>query len=337
MYKFNLGRARPVGLVAAAALAVGFMSTAPALVAPAGAAPHVGSATIADNTLVITGSNGPDAVTLSADATQAEVAFGTDPANTFRFNLTDFNAISVSLGNGDDQFTEAPTVLANKALTVDAGNGNDIINTGDGNDAVFGGNGDDSVDAGRGNDTVSLGNGNDSFVWTPGEGSDTVDGGNGNSDVMNFVGADGNEKMSLSANGSAAVFLRDAGNIRMDLSNIELFDLKTLGGVDNVTVNDLSGTSIRQTNIDLSAANGAPDQAADVVTVNGTNQADRVNVHAVGGGIDVAGVAAETHITGSETLDHLQVNTLDGNDRVNVDPNVGSLVGVVVDLGPGQV
>jgi hypothetical protein len=337
MHKLNLGRARPLGLVAAAALAVGLTTTGAALAAPAGATPNAGSATIANNTLVITGSNGPDTVTLSADATQAQVAFGNDPANAFHFNLTDFNAISVSLGNGDDQFTEVPTVLTDKPLTVDGGNGNDIIKTGDGNDTIFGGNGDDQVDAGRGNDTVSLGNGNDSFVWIPGEGSDTVDGGNGNSDVMQFVGANGNEKMSLSANGSAAVFLRDVANIRMDLSNIELFDLKALGGVDNVTVNDLSGTSIRQANIDLSAANGAPDQAADVVTVNGTDQADRVNVDTNGGQVDVAGLAAETHITGSETLDHLQVNTLDGNDRVNVDPNVGTLIGVAVDLGPGQL
>jgi RTX calcium-binding nonapeptide repeat (4 copies) len=336
MHKLNLGRARPLGLVAAAALAVGLTSTA-TLVAPAGAAPNAGSATIANHTLVITGSNGPDAVTLSADATQAQVAFANDPANTSHFNLSDFNAISVSLGNGDDQFTEAPAVLANKPLTVDGGNGNDTIKTGDGNDTIFGGNGDDHVDAGKGNDTVSLGNGNDSFVWTPGEGSDAVDGGNGNSDVMQFVGADGNEIMSLSANGSAAVFLRNVANIRMDLSNIELFDLQTLGGIDNVTVNDLSGTSIRQTNIDLSATNGAPDQAADVLTVNGTNQADRVNVSAAGGQVDVAGLAAETHITGSETLDHLQVNTHDGNDRVNVDPNVATLIGVAVDLGPGQL
>ena len=85
--------ARARWLVAAAALAVGLTSTGPALVAPAGAAPNAGSATIANNTLVITGSNGPDAVTLSADATQAQVAFANDPANTLHFNLTDFNAI----------------------------------------------------------------------------------------------------------------------------------------------------------------------------------------------------------------------------------------------------
>jgi Ca2+-binding RTX toxin-like protein len=338
MHNRTFGRARPFGLVALAALAVGLTATGPALVAPAGATPNAGSATIANNTLVITGSNGPDVVMLSADAAQAQVAFGNDPANTFHFNLADFDNISVSLGNGDDQFTEAPGVLTDKPLTVDGGNGNDTIKTGDGNDTIFGGNGDDQVDAGRGNDTVSLGNGNDSFVWTPGEGSDTVDGGNGNSDVMQFVGADASETMSLSANGSAAVFLRNVGTIRMDLSNIEVFDLKALGGVDNVTVNDLSGTSIREANIDLSAANGAPDQAADVVTVNGTDQADRVNVNTTRGQVDVAGLAAQTHITGSdEALDHLQVKTLDGNDRVNVDPNVGTLIGVAVDLGPGQL
>ena len=81
--------------------------------------------------------------------------FANDPANTFHFNLSDFNAISVSLGNGDDQFTEAPAVLnSDKPLTVDGGNCNDAIKTGDGNDTIFGGNGDDRVDAGRGNDTV---------------------------------------------------------------------------------------------------------------------------------------------------------------------------------------
>ena len=295
-----------------------------------------GSAFIANNTLIVTGTNGPDVVTLGADATTAQVAFGDDPANVHQFNLADFNAISVSLGNGDDQFTEQSAVLSDKALTVDGGNGNDTITTGDGNDLIFAGNGDDSVDAGRGNDTVFLGNGNDFFVWNPGEGSDTVDGGNGHADVMQFNGANVNETMSLSANGSRAVFLRDVANIRMDLNDIEIFNLKALGGSDNVTVNNLEGTSIRHANIDLSAAGGGRDQQADTVTVNGTNQSDRVHVTAPDGQIDVAGLQADTQITGSETMDHLQVNTLDGNDRVTVDPNVSTLIGVGVDLGPGQ-
>jgi Ca2+-binding RTX toxin-like protein len=328
--------ARPVGLAAVAALAVGLLSVGPAFTAPAAAAENAGSAFIANNTLTIVGTNGADVVAVNADATEVQVAFGDDPANVHRFNVADFGAISVSLGNGDDQFTEAAGVLTGHALTVSGGNGNDIIRTGDGNDVIFGGNGDDSVDAGRGTDTVVLGNGNDFFVWNPGQGSDAVDGGSGNEDVMQFNGADVNETMSLSANGSQAVFLRDPAAIRMDMNDIEIFNLKTLGGADALTVNNLDGTAIRHANIDLSGGSGGTDQLAHSVTINGTNQADRVDVTAEGGRVDVAGLQAETQISGSDPFDHLQVNALDGNDTVNVDPSVSTLIGVGVDLGLGQ-
>ena len=336
MRKIRSLSARPLGLAAAAALAVGLTSAGPALISPAAAAESVGSAFIANNTLTIVGTNGPDVVALDGDATEARVTFGADPGKVHHFNLADITAISVSLGNGDDQFTEQSGVLANKTLTVAGENGNDSITTGDGSDVILGGNGDDRVDAGRGNDSVSLGNGTDFFVWDPGEGSDAVDGGNGSEDVMQFNGANLNEIMSLSANGSRAVFLRNLGTIRMDMDDIEIFNLRALGGVDDVTVNDLEGTSIRHVNIDLSGAGGAGDQAADVVTVIGTNQADHVDVTTNGGQVDVAGLRAHTQITGGETRDHLQVDVLDGNDRVTVDPNVSTIIGVAVDLGPGQ-
>ena len=154
---------------------------------------------------------------------------------------------------------------------------------------------------------------------------------------MQFNGANVNETMSLSANGTRAVFLRDVAGIRMDMNDIEIFNLKALGGVDNVTVNNLEGTSVRHANIDLSGAAGGGDQAADVVTVNGTDQADHVNVTAPDGQIDVAGLQADdTDHRQRDALDHLQVNTLDGNDTVTVDPNVSTLIGVAVDLGLGQ-
>jgi hypothetical protein len=333
MHKYKRLPARPLGLAASAALAIGLVSFGAAAM-PAGAAASAGSASIVNNTLTVTGTNRPDVVALGADATMIHVTVN---GNVQSFNLADFNAISVSLGNGDDQFTEQTAVLGDKPLTLDGGNGNDTIQTGDGRDVVSGGNGDDRVDAGKGNDSVFLGNGKDFFVWNPGQGSDAVDGGNGNEDVMQFNGADVNETMSLSANGSQAVFLRDPATIRMDMNDIEIFNVTTLGGVDNVTVNDLDGTSIRHTNIDLSATGGGADKAADVVTVNGTNEADRVDVTAQSSQVGVAGLQADTQITGSETLDHLQVNTLGGNDQVHVDPSVSALIGVAVDLGLGQV
>jgi hypothetical protein len=333
MQKFKSVGARPLGATAAA-LAIGLASAA-SFAGPAAATPKTGSASVSNRTLQVTGTNGDDAVALQSDGTSALVSFG-DPANVQRFNLTDFDNIRVSLGNGDDQFTEQQGVLSTKATTVDGGNGNDTIQTGDGADTIFGGNGDDHVDAGRGNDTVILGNGDDSFVWNPGEGSDFVDGGNGNADVMQFNGSNANEIMSLSANGSQAVFLRDVAAIRMDMNNLEIFNLKALGGADNITVGNLQGTGVKHANLDLSGSNGGTDGLADAVTVDGTDRADRVNVTAANGQVDIAGFPAETTITGSDTLDHLQVNTLGGNDKVTVDPTVPTLIGVGVDLGSGQ-
>ena len=49
----------------------------------------------------------------------------------------------------------------------------------------------------------SLGAGDDTFVWNPGDGSDTVEGQDG-TDTMLFNGANINEKIDLSANGSRA-------------------------------------------------------------------------------------------------------------------------------------
>ncbi len=51
--------------------------------------------------------------------------------------------------------------------------------------------------------------------------------------------------MSLTANGSQAVLLRDVASIRMDLDGGEQVSVRALGGADNVTVGDLSGTDVR--------------------------------------------------------------------------------------------
>ncbi len=62
--------------------------------------------------------------------------------------------------------------------------------------------------------------------------------------------------MSLSANGSRAVFLRDVANIRMDMNDIEIFNLKHWVAAITSRSTTCEGTSIRHANIDLSAASG---------------------------------------------------------------------------------
>ena len=88
----------------------------------------------------------------------------------------------------------------------------------------------------------------------------------------------------------------------MDLNGIEHIDFNALGGADNVTVGDLTGTGVTQVAIDLSGAagSGVGDGAADSVTVNGTAGNDNVQVAGTGGSVSVSGLAATVTLAGVE-------------------------------------
>ena len=59
----------------------------------------------------------------------------------------------------------------------------------------------------------------------------------------------------------------------MDLDDVERIDFNALGGVDNIVVGDMTGTDVTQVRINLASTLGGTvgDNAADTVTVNGTN------------------------------------------------------------------
>jgi hypothetical protein len=129
------------------------------------------------------------------------------------------------------------------------------------------------------------------------------------------------------------VFLRDVANIRMDMDNVERLDLTALGGTDEVTVNDMSGTDFRDAEVSLAAATGGGDAAVDTVIVNGTNDADDIRVETDGAGVTVDGLQTETAISGNEPTDVLQVRALGGDDDVDVANGVAAVIQVAVDLG----
>src|SRR5262249_34523236 len=154
------------------------------------------------------------------------------------------------------------------------------------------------------------GTGNDHFQWDPGDGSDTVDG-QGGRDQLDFNGSNISEKLQVEANGTRVRFTRDIASIVMDLGSIDTINVRTLGGADTVTVGDLTGTATKTVNVDLAASDGNGDGAADTVIVNGTDLRDVLQVTRTDGQVTVAGLAAQTTISGSEpTLDTLQVDTL---------------------------
>ena len=115
-------------------------------------------------------------------------------------------------------------------------------------------------------------------------------------------------------------FTRDVGNITMDLNSIEQIKFVALGGADNITVGDLSGTGVTQVNVDLSGTpgSGAGDGPADTVTVSGTGGSDQIQIVATGSSVTVSGLAGQVNVTGAEASnDTLVINGGDGSDTIN--------------------
>lgn len=340
-----------LGLAAAAATTMAVVGAAPAeaSVPPA-------SAVVANDVLNILGTSDADTISLNFAGDPGSVTVDLGNGTTQRFDRATFHSATVVLDAGDDRVTtlSGGSAVTDVPLRIDGGAGDDRANGSAANDTLSGGNGDDTLLGGagvdvlfgdRGDDFVNgnvgadtefLGSGDDTAGWIPGEGNDAVIGESG-FDTLAFDGSDGDEIMSLSANGSHAVFLRNLGTIRMDLDGVERLDLATFGGVDLVTVNDLTGTDLTRADIDLAATNGAGDNKDDTVVVKGTEGADSVDVSAFGGTVDVAGLHAETRIAAGESGDLLQLELLGGNDRVSVADAVTALIDVAVNLGTGQL
>ena len=249
-----------------------------------GAVPIDGQPTTANTTqIVATGGNGND--TISLDETNGLLP----AAKLFGGNGNDV----LSGGAGADQLF--------------GGNGNDTLNGGSGDDSLDGGNGNDTVVGGKGTDTAFLGAGNDTFIWNPGDGNDTVEGQAG-FDTLDFRGADKGETIVISANGTRAMFTRAAGDI--DLNGVERIQFEAQGQhSDNITINDLTGTDVKQVAIDLGAGTaGGGDANEDTVSINATN-GHGITVADNNGVVKVSGLASTMTISNFEAnIDHLVIN-----------------------------
>ena len=98
---------------------------------------------------------------------------------------------------------------------------------------------------------------------------------------MLFNGANGAEKVELSANGNRLQVLRATSPAsRWTPPASRPVDFNALGGADLVTVNDLTGTDVTDVNVDLAGTLGGAtgDGAADRVVVDGTNGDDAIKV-----------------------------------------------------------
>jgi Ca2+-binding RTX toxin-like protein len=270
----------------------------------------------AADTIIVNGTNGNDIIdVVGAGASVSVLGLAT------RVNITNAEAANDSLvikGQGGDDGITATTLPANVIkLTIDGGAGNDSIDGSQGGDTLRGGDGDDFIFGDNGNDVAFMGAGDDVFQWNPGDGNDIVEGQDG-TDEMLFFGANINEEVTISPNGGRVLFFRDIASVTMDLDDVESVDFRALGGVDKVTVGDLSGTDLTRVDLDLRGPNGGGDGAADSVIVNGTQGADVFGAAGDAGGVNVFGLHTAVNIFFAEQAnDRLTLDAQAGDDVIN--------------------
>lgn len=239
--------------------------------------------------------------------------------------------IVLNANGGDDSLACTGNLAALIRVAAHGGDGNDHLLGSNGADLLTGGLGNDFIDGQQGDDAIALGGGDDVFQWDPGDGSDAIEG-QGDYDKIVLNGSNGNENFAFAQNGRRLRFTRNLGNIILDADGIEQFDLKTLGGTDGATINDLSGTALAEINIDLAGTLGGiiGDSLPDIVTLTGTPADDTFELYADGPAV-FANLPTAVRVRGYEASDQVLVQGAPGDalhvicsnqaDTVNVTAN----------------
>jgi Ca2+-binding RTX toxin-like protein len=109
--------------------------------------------------------------------------------------------------------------------------------------------------------------------------------------------------------------------------------------VDNITIDDVSGTDLALSGvaIDLGGAAGGGDGAADTVTVNGRAGNDAINISTVNGTVLVTGSPATVAIFNAEGAnDRLVVDGGAGDDTINASGLAAGTIGLTLNGAAGN-
>jgi 6-phosphogluconolactonase (cycloisomerase 2 family) len=192
------------------------------------------------------------------------------------------------------------------------GSGTNVLNGGAGNDTLLGGSGPNTLNGGTGADSIRGGTGNDNITWNAGDGVDSIDGGGG-IDTVTVSDANSGESIVLSQAGGQPQLT--VGTTTLTLNNIAALALNLGAGGDNVSVGDLSGTSLTQLNVALGTHS-----TADAISLAGTAGNDTFTLSTAAGSLLVheAGGLTTTIAQASAAIgDALTIHGNAGNDTID--------------------
>jgi Ca2+-binding RTX toxin-like protein len=266
-----------------------------AVAAVALATPTTASAAVTTNvngdTLTVTSDQEADTITLAA-------AGGVITVNRQATTLAANDNAKIVVNAGDGADTVDASALANadySALTVNGGNGDDLLTGGSDNDHLLGDGGNDRVVGFKGNDHLEGGDGNDVLVWNNGDNTDVMDG---------DAGADEVEINGAPTAGDVFTAVPNAGRVLFTRTNLVPFTVDF--SAERLTVNGLGGGD---------TFNGAAGLAPlTLLSLNGGAGDDSLSG---GDGPDL--------ITGGDGTDKLNGNG--GDDRVVGDRGADTLLG----------
>jgi hypothetical protein len=326
-------RGKPLGLAAAATLALGLATAATGFVAlatPAGAATGP-TATLRHGTVTITGSAARDVIDVEVSRDQLTVDFGFDGTIDAQFPKFRVQRLSVQLGDGDDGLAVIGTGGIDVPITISGGGGNDgigvlslqdflltgvapvTISGDDGNDdlsafvsgpvSVDAGAGDDQVEGGGraiGQETISLGDGNDKFISSLDSFvthvSEIVDGGTGR-DILETRGTSASEGLNLSADAGHLIVTHELQD-RIDSDNIE--DVTWFGFGGNVE-GGANGDSVTVNDLSgTDVVNFTPNFSSPTDSTAPNNSPDQITIRGTAGvdHITVSGSGASITVAG---------------------------------------
>jgi len=186
------------------------------------------------DTVIANGTNGDDVVNVFAAGTAVDL-FGLAAqvhVDNFESGATK-DQLVVNGGAGDDVLVNNGSI----GVTLDGGDGDDILLAGDGGDTLIGGAGDDTLIGGAGDDTLIGGDGDDVLIG--GAGNDVFDPGtSGDITIQGFVA--GADRIDLHGVAGAT----DFAWVQAHTQDVDGNAVLDLGNGANVTLTDVSTTAL---------------------------------------------------------------------------------------------